>query len=110
MAGNSTVGEQRVHLGRAQRLGIVEQEKPLPSPVIELPQSKPMAKPLSRHDQCAHRGGLSRTEQCPSCKGNVQVNILSCAVHGECTLSVKDVGVKRCRDCSDFVLQIEAGP
>lgn len=78
----------------AARQGRIETEdgESLPA-VVRVPRPK---------DECAHRGELLRTAPCPSCSGEVQVKIRGCAVHGECTLSVKDVGVQRCRDCGDF--------
>ena len=52
-------------------------------------------------NDCIHRGELTRTKECPSCSGSVHVKIHGCDIYGECTLSVKDVGVQRCVNCPD---------
>lgn len=50
---------------------------------------------------CLHRGAASRDVTCPTCAGHVQVKVFSCALHGECTLGKKDIGVRRCDGCAD---------
>lgn len=55
---------------------------------------------------CAHRGEEIRREKCDSCGGNVIAKILSCALHGECSLfkrAEQFVGVTLCATCPDRV-------
>lgn len=91
--------ERRRHsYSREQKLaGTPERPPGEPQPAASPVPIRPRPK-----DECAHRGELLRTAPCQSCSGEVQVKIRGCAVHGECTLSVKDVGVQRCRDCLAF--------
>ncbi|MDB5386237.1 MAG: hypothetical protein JWM11_1883 [Planctomycetaceae bacterium] len=64
-------------------------------------QRSPTAYPASR-GPCLHRGEEFRTEECPTCGGNVRVKIFSCQVHQECSLSSRLTAIKNCLDCADF--------
>jgi hypothetical protein len=55
---------------------------------------------------CTHRGAKIRQQGCPSCQGNVQLNVLSCATHGECCIGKTVPGVRTCRGCPDRVVAI----
>lgn len=54
---------------------------------------------------CVHRGEELRRIGCESCSGNVQIKILSCEIHGECTIGKPIDGVKCCAGCPDAETQ-----
>lgn len=45
---------------------------------------------------CVHRGVVVRSEQCKSCRGNVQLSVYACSIYGECTLRKKVDSVSGC--------------
>lgn len=49
---------------------------------------------------CTHRGGELRRVGCASCGGNVQIKVLSCDIHGECTIGKRLAGVACCAGCT----------
>jgi hypothetical protein len=51
---------------------------------------------------CIHRGAELRKQSCPTCRGTVQIKIYACAIHGECELSGRLMGVRCCAQCDDF--------
>ena len=56
---------------------------------------------LATAGPCEHRGDVLRSEPCKSCCGNVQVKVYECAVHGECQMGSRLVGVRSCAGCLD---------
>jgi hypothetical protein len=50
---------------------------------------------------CVNRGEELRREECPSCKGTVQVKVLACVVYVECQVNGKLPAVKLCSGCAD---------
>lgn len=51
---------------------------------------------------CTNLGEFSEEfTQCKTCRGNVQVKVFPCKIHGKCTLK-KVEGIQCCVSCSDF--------
>ena len=50
---------------------------------------------------CKHRGVLLRTEQCPTCQGQVGVKVFTCQLHTECTIAKQISGAACCGTCRD---------
>lgn len=50
--------------------------------------------------ECVHRGDLIREQKCDSCRGNVNIKVFACALHGECTMFKKIPGVHKCDGCA----------
>jgi FkbM family methyltransferase len=60
------------------------------------------AEPRKVNLPCVHLGEpTGERRQCPTCAGVVQVKVMRCGVHGECTQQ-KDVGLKCCKGCGDY--------
>lgn len=57
--------------------------------------------PAPPRGPCRHRGGEVRQVQCQSCAGKVRLKVLSCAMHGECTVSKPAAGLACCEACPD---------
>lgn len=73
------------------------------SPAIsdgELPPRVRKPRPLRTIGACTHRGDELRREACASCGGNVQIKVLSCEIHGECTIAKRLAGVACCQGCT----------
>lgn len=51
---------------------------------------------------CEKLGGELRLQNCEACKGHVQIKVLACEVHGECTLKRRLEGIACCATCIDF--------
>jgi hypothetical protein len=51
---------------------------------------------------CKHLGQEKRRQKCTTCAGNVELKVLNCAEHGECTLGKKIDGVACCAGCSEY--------
>lgn len=67
------------------------------------PGSRP--KPPKR-DDCVHRGAELRRQECPTCcGGKTDIKVFACAVHCECSIRTRLVGVAGCCDsrCGDYV-------
>ncbi len=60
---------------------------------------KPMPSPPNR---CIHLGSRNRFQECPCCNGRVQIAIMACEVHGECSLGMKLPDIACCQACEDF--------
>lgn len=60
---------------------------------LELKPQEPIPEPIP----CCHLGAVLRTEECPTCKGTVDIEVFACAVHGECTQKQTALGKKCCR-------------
>ena len=59
--------------------------------------------PLQRAtaEPCIHRGGEMRRVGCQTCNGGgVQIKVLSCQIHGECTIATRLDGVACCEGCT----------
>ena len=51
---------------------------------------------------CIHLGAdTGKTVACGSCSGRVRIKLRACAIHEECTLGKKVVGVACCAECRD---------
>lgn len=50
--------------------------------------------------RCKHLGDELRRQECPSCKGTVQVKVMGCAMFGECTIGKDLPGIECCAACS----------
>ena len=60
------------------------------------------AEAILKAQECVHRGEQIDSVQCQSCGGVVMAKVMSCTIHGRCTLFTKPIdGVKNCRDCAD---------
>ena len=55
----------------------------------------------SRKD-CRHRGLEVRKHECNSCRGNVQLKVYSCNIHGECTFVNSVPNAHCCLNCTEF--------
>jgi hypothetical protein len=66
------------------------------STTVQTAADRPAGAMLADYRQCRHRGGVVRSERCSTCRGNVQVKVFACAIHGQCQLSGRVVGVKTC--------------
>ena len=53
-------------------------------------------------EPCRHFGLEVRRQDCPTCRGHVELKILACAVHQECALSPSAVAVQSCVTCGDY--------
>jgi hypothetical protein len=51
---------------------------------------------------CRHIGSEIRRQDCPTCRGHVELKIFACAVHRECALSPNAVAVSCCTNCADY--------
>ncbi len=80
------------HPAIAARQGLPIGRSPRPEAAARLPLDQLLA--------CIHRGPELRQEPCETC-GGVRIKIFACAVHGECQLGDKIVGVKCCGACED---------
>ncbi len=71
-----------------------------------LPVAAPPPKPRGT---CRHRGQETRRESCGVCSGRVELKVLSCGVHGECTVAKPLPDVACCATCPDYqpVIQVE---
>ncbi len=58
--------------------------------------------PLWPSGACRHLGGETRRERCPSCRGRVEVKVLSCAIYGECTTHKKVGAMACCHGCPSY--------
>src|ERR1700682_1327085 len=52
--------------------------------------------PFARTATCAYRGPAVRRQQCETCSGHVEVKVLACAVHSECTIGKRLEGLACC--------------
>ena len=62
------------------------------------------AEPAKKSQPCTHLGGDTgeRTE-CRSCAGTVRIKIMTCAVHGRCTVAKQlGDGTACCKACADY--------
>lgn len=51
---------------------------------------------------CVFRGeATGETRSCPTCKGHVEIKLIACAVHGQCTVARQVAGVPCCAGCPD---------
>jgi len=51
---------------------------------------------------CVHLGGPTGEKvKCPSCRGNVEVDLFRCAVHGKCSTHKKVDGAQFCMGCKE---------
>lgn len=65
-------------------------------------QALALPKPSSSDTSCPHRGAVLRVGACDLCGVRGQpFEVLSCAVHGECSLRRKHSKVKTCLTCKD---------
>lgn len=53
---------------------------------------------------CVHKGTYRKSEQCPTCAGNVEVKVFDCAVHQLCTVAKRIEGISCCELCSDHTV------
>lgn len=51
---------------------------------------------------CKHQGLMTGTIPCETCAGRVQLKILRCDVHTECTIGKAVPGYACCVTCSDY--------
>jgi hypothetical protein len=51
---------------------------------------------------CRHLGEQRRLQECDSCKGPVQIKVLECAIHGECTIGKKLESIACCGTCDNY--------
>ncbi len=51
---------------------------------------------------CVYRGEATRSQECPTCSGNVRVKIFACPLHKECTIAKQLEGVACCGSCPDY--------
>jgi hypothetical protein len=71
------------------------------------------AAPLPRTLPCVHLGGpTGETIKCPTCKGNVQLKVHACAVHGKCLPTHKSEPrlVRDCHHCPDYLQRAPQTP
>jgi len=83
-------------LERHSRLGLSD------GGLVAIPSSKPRRETLP----CIHLGKEPlRTQQCPTCRGNVSVKVFPCAVFGECVVSSKKLPdvAGACGTCTKYV-------
>jgi hypothetical protein len=50
---------------------------------------------------CVHRGPELRQEPYPTCPAGTRIKIFACAIHGECQLDDRIVGVNFCEECDE---------
>src|SRR5690606_21162574 len=50
---------------------------------------------------CVHRGDVVRFLKCEACGGSIKAKINACAIHGECTVFNKEIGINSCLTCPD---------
>ncbi len=62
---------------------------------LSAPELKAMA-------PCRHRGAELREEPCRTCRGQVHLKVLICAVHGECTVGRPLGSLACCATCRDY--------
>lgn len=68
--------------------------------VIENPEECPK---LQSRDRCQHLGGATgERRECPSCTGHVEIKLLACSLHGQCTPYKQLDGVAYCGNCPDY--------
>jgi hypothetical protein len=60
-----------------------------------------MRRPSLSRKACQHLGDEVRRVPCQSCRGNVQVKVFGCEMHGECTLQPVP-SMQTCGTCSDY--------
>src|SRR4051812_45863093 len=60
------------------------------------------AVPARRERPCRHLGEEHRQQECRTCRGQVRIKVLTCAVHTECSLAKLLPGVACCRTCPDY--------
>jgi hypothetical protein len=65
--------------------------------------------PIEQIHHVCHKGPCAslgkkevRRQLCEGCKGKVQIKIMDCKVHGECTPKKKLDGVACCTTCKDY--------
>lgn len=51
---------------------------------------------------CVHRGEKVGAASCPTCKGNVSLNVFACAMHEKCTIGKPVDGASCCATCADY--------
>jgi len=61
---------------------------------------KPMA---ARQPTCEHLGGITGQRPCQGCRGNVQVKLFACSIHGECSLGRQVDDTACCAVCEEYV-------
>lgn len=65
-------------------------------PISQIPHTNHISK-------CIHLGEpTGETIRCATCSGTVELKILSCAIHGECTPTKPQPGLSCCAMCSDY--------
>lgn len=89
-------------------------------PPIATPQGLPVGRsprpetasriPLDQLLACIHRGPELRQEPCETCGGGIRIKVFACAVHTECQLDDKIVGLKYCGVCEDRRSPERGGP
>ena len=52
--------------------------------------------------KCRYQGIETRRIPCPGCRGNVEVKVLACELHDECTPRAHFPDMPNCTCCSDF--------
>ncbi len=55
--------------------------------------------PLDQLLACIHRGPELRQEPCESCGGGIRIKVFTCAIHAECQVDDRLVGLKSCSVC-----------
>lgn len=55
--------------------------------------------PANRSALCQHLGDQLRNEPCQTCRGDVQVKVFACGIHGECTLGKELPHIACCLRC-----------
>lgn len=63
----------------------------------------PMPSASAPRLNCLHLGDELRRVGCSTCSGTVELKVLACEVHGECTIATELPGVKCCAMCGDYV-------
>lgn len=59
-------------------------------------------RPSAIDGDCMRLGAELRRQECPTCGGNVQIKVFTCAVRGECTIAKPLEGIACCQTCEQF--------
>ena len=87
------------HLHRCSRCKVEVRIRTTDSGKIYLRCGVATAKP--NRGPCVHLGDEIRRQECKSCKGVVQIKVMSCAVFGECTIGKDLPGIECCAACNN---------
>ncbi len=60
-----------------------------------------MPDPPNVRGACRRRGGEVRRIGCAACRGRVEIKVLACTLHRECTVATELDGVKCCAGCAN---------